>query len=396
LLLIASESGNSDVISALLKNGIQPQLLESDVTAQDLAWKDHHYDAIFELLKANSPYPLNFEISDCSDELNDFVKYNEELHNIVKDSNVEKIKEIMIKIPNQRYFYNTKNESLLKVALESKVFDMYAYLLSNNLLFGPHEDLASLFENFNASEKETLKIIHSKYYHPESHINAIMSNSYMHHDGSSEKNLFKLVLKAYNKLNDDQTLQTILKTVAATKMFQVIFDFDSDSGSGMLHTPVRGANGTKFISGRINIAAKKLLNESTEKEVYGTIAHEFCHYAILATYNNKYNPFSDDDHDAKERFANISKECEQEKDQEPIIGSVFKNYKSEFIPSELIVRPAEMMAVYSYEPDILKEKIMNYKILFKYFKNQIIKDMKEALIIIESRLYYHHVYSKLI
>jgi hypothetical protein len=282
--------------------------------------------------------------------------------------------------------------------LESKKLHAYEYLLSKNLLFGPHEDLSTLYDNLNSTESETLRGIHFNYTgsNPKSHVNVIMANSYAQYDGSSEINSFNLMLKAYNKLNENYRLSTILKTVAATKMFRVIFDFNSDDKHSMCYIPVFGAKGTLFVSGKIYIGAKKLLDKNTEHEVYGNIAHEFCHYAMQVAYNNKSNPYNVDDDNAIENFAIISKTVEQIKDKEPIIRSVFNDYVTEFIPSELIVRPAEIIAVNICKPDILMELISSYEILFEHFDEFVIPAMKEAIALNERRFifFYNHVYGK--
>ena len=75
LLLLASESGNEKPIETLLKYGIEPQLNlpTGKVTAQDLAWKGRHSNVMLKLFQANLPFPPQFDINECSEELKQFI-----------------------------------------------------------------------------------------------------------------------------------------------------------------------------------------------------------------------------------------------------------------------------------------------------------------------------------
>lgn len=393
LLLIACESGNSKAVNALLKIGIYSELPESDITAQNLAFNGGHYDVVLMLLKANLAFPSNFDIISCSDELKDFTKHNEKLHKCVLNNNIDEVRELLANTINQKHYYNRKNESLLKIALESKLFDILEFLFSEQLLFGPHENVATEIENFNESEKKIIENIlapATPSLLTENHINIIMSNSHFCESEICKKYQYKLILKAFCQLNQNSDLKTILKTVAATKIFQVIFDFNADSDSRIYSNNFFGANGTTFVSGRIYIAAKKLLDLSTEQEVYGTIAHEFCHYALQATYMNKYNPYNYDDYNAKEYFQKISEKCEQKEVEESTISSVFINYNQEDILPELVVRPAEIIATYIHEPDLLKKIEEMYKELFICFTKLLVPAMEKAQIEIGEK----HIYGE--
>jgi len=76
LLLLACESGNEKPIEALLKYEIEPQanLQAAEITAQGLAWQGRHSNVLLKLFQSNLPFPPQFDIIECSEELKRFIE----------------------------------------------------------------------------------------------------------------------------------------------------------------------------------------------------------------------------------------------------------------------------------------------------------------------------------
>jgi len=397
LLLLASESGNVKPIEALLKYGINPQVIlqAGEVTAQGLTWLNFHSDVLLKLLQANLPFPADIDINECSEELKRFIETGQEFHKMIKEENKVKLDEIIKQNPNLRYFYNLSNKSALKAALDLKLIDIYDLLISKNLPFAPHEDIDEIWEQFNKSEKIKLRNINFKYLKdiPEKHINILMFNTSLSHDEKDEEGKMKMILRAYKALNADPRLNIVLKIVAATKVFKIIFDFNRDSAYRIDPTTGPWTKGIFYFSGRIIVGAKQLLNQETERDTFSVMIHELCHYAVLAVYQNQSDPFKANDQEAKEEFARIAELCKVNIEDEPVIQSVFDDYPEEHQPSELIVRPPQLIALYSKEPELLQEVIDTFNELFDYYLNVVVPAMERALPEIEGRLAYKPTYN---
>jgi len=392
LLLLASESGNTKPIEALLKYGIEPQinLPAEELTAQDLAWQGRHSYVLLQLLKANLPFPSQIDINGCSVDLKRFIETCQEVHKLIEEQNKDRLAEMLRQHPNLRYFYDLSNKSALKAALDVKLIDMYEFLISKNLSFGPHEDTDEIWQQFERPDKIKLRNINFKYLKdiPEKHINVLMFNTSLSHDEPDEDGKRELILRAYRALNTDPRLKIILKIVAATKIFKIIFDFHRDSTYIIDPSTGPWTKGIFYFSGRIIVGAKQLLDPETEHDTFGVLIHELCHYAMLTVYQNQSDPFSANDQEAKEEFERISELCKENMEEEPVIQSVFDDYPEEHQPSELIVRPPHLIALYGYMPGILEEISRTFNELFDHYLNVVVPAMERALPYIEGRLAY--------
>ncbi|KAL7014726.1 hypothetical protein ACKWTF_016092 [Chironomus riparius] len=393
LLLLASESGNAKPIENLLKYGIESQLMLQDgvvVAAQSLAWHGRHFDVLLKLLQVNLTFPLEMDINECSEELKQFIETSQEFHKMIQDQNKVKLDEIYKQLPNLRYFFNLVNNSAFKTSLDLKLFDIYEFLISKNLSFAPHEDVEEIWEQFTKSEKIMLRSVNLKYLKdiPEKHINVLMFNTSLSHDEIDEEGKKKLIMRAYKALNSDPRLKIILKVVAAMKIFHIIFDFDRDSTCRIDPVTSSRTKGIFYFSGRIIIGAKQLLDQETENETFSVLIHELCHYAVLAVYQNQSDPFAANDQAGKEEFTRIVELCQENVNEEPIIQSVFDDYPAEHQASELIVRPAQLIALYNHEPEILQEISESFGPLFDYFERILLPAMERALPEIQGRLVY--------
>ncbi|XP_070501248.1 uncharacterized protein [Chironomus tepperi] len=399
LLLLACESGHIEHIEILLLYGLESQLPENDITAQNLALKNQHFEILLKLLEANFKFPESIDKNQCPEGINKFIVASEEFHEAIKANNLQKLQFFLEIYPKLRHFYNFSNESAMKVAVDYKQMKVYELLVAKNLSFGPHEDTDKIWNSLTITDREDLHDIHIKYLKdmPEKHINILMANTSFSHDEIDEENRRSLVFRAYQTLNDDPRIKIILKVVAATKIFHIVFDFYRDSTYRIDPTTSAGTTGTFYFTGRVLIGAKQLLSPETQHETFGTLAHELCHYAVYVIFENKANPYPAHDKDAQKNFQNILDICAQNKDKEEVIKNVYEFYRKSEQPSELIVRPAHLIALYRQDPEKLKEISEIFQDLFDYYEKIVIPAMEKALPDIETRLAYKpaYIYNKL-
>ncbi|XP_070504255.1 uncharacterized protein [Chironomus tepperi] len=216
-------------------------------------------------------------------------------------------------------------------------------------------------------------------YHADQHINLIMSKSFCSHDVHEDESTREHVLNAYKFLSSTPMLSVILMIVASSTKVKSVFDFNRDSVHVADPTVRSNTKGMFYLSGRVIIGAKQLLNESTKSEVYATLAHEFCHYAMDLTYGNFAKPYAKNDNKTKQEFEEISQKCQAHPGVEEYIDIVFEDYPPEMHHAELIVRVPHLIALYSDEPERLMEVRQTFIELFKFFETKILKEMQEAL-----------------
>jgi len=395
LQLLAAESGNVKPIDAFLKYGLDSQLPERNITAQSLALQGGYSDVLLKLFQGNLPFLPLMNVDKCSEELKKFIEMCEDVHRLIKARNASRLDEILRQNPNLKYFYNLMNESALKTAVTHGSFKIYKFLLEKNLCFAPHEDTDEIFAALNPTDKEDLHKVHIECCKdlPEKHINILMHNTSVTHDETDEQKRLELVRQAYRTLNKDPRLKIILQIVAAVKLFHIVFDFCRDSTFTIDPTTSTSTTGIFYFSGRILIAAKQLLDRKTQHETFGALAHELCHFALHEVFENKSNPFKKSDYAAERNFRRILDICKRNKDKDEVINNVFKCYGISAQPSELVVRPAHLIAMHLHQPWILSQKIKLFPELFEFYMEVIIPAMKSALPNIDAKLAYKPAYT---
>ena len=388
LLFIAAEQGYANVVYSLLQLGISAEIPEIDVNPQILAWNNRHFDVLLMLLQENLTYPSSFNKDDCPKELKDFVEITNRLHENIIEKNEEKIKEIIQLHPNLRYFYNTNNESAPKIALVNNLIEVYVILITNKIFFGPHENTEEIMHNLNYDDRRKIREIHFKELQdlPEKHINILVAHTFVGHDSYDVKKKLNLVIRAFRFLNDIPGIKEILLVTAASKKFCIIFDFNRDSVQLMDPTVGSETAGLFYLSGRIYIGAKQLLDPTTEAYAFATLAHELCHFAVYLTYHNDANPYKKNDNKMMQEVEEISVLCEQQKEVDDVIYLVYECYSKEQQHAELIVRIPHLLALYHNQPEKIKELRIIFEKLFNLYEKKVVPDMNQAIPLIESRL----------
>jgi len=359
-----------------------------DTNAQTLAWKGRHFETIWELLKYNHRFPDGIDINECPENIKEFNQISQDLNGAMILRNDTKVLEILSKNPGMKHFYNLDNESVLAFALRNKLFDMYSLLISNsNVRFGPHEKFSKIKDSMRQSDKKILREIHYKKSKllPDNHMHLLLLNSRLGHDTTDTEKKFEIIQKAFEILNENPFIQVILMVVAASRNFQIIFDFNCDSVEVMDPTSNDTTRGLFYPTGRIYVAAKKLLDERAKYDALGTLVHELCHYAVNVVYKNSAKPYYSRDDHVKNKIEEVFVDCKKNCGKEEIIDLVHQCYPHHMQHAELIVRAPHLIMLYWNQPNKFDEIRTIFIKLFDIFENKVIPEMKKALPSIETK-----------
>lgn len=383
LLFIAAEAGNTETVKFFMQI-LNLNLIVNDKTAIDLAWENKHYETVVALLKANSRFPSNFKYSKYDPtlpvSLKRFAITAQKIHGAIQKKNIREILDIIRETPGLRYFFNHKNVSALAAAIMRKDFLIYQFLIERNILLGPCEIFNDLLEKLTAKEREDLAEINDRNLKPiaEKHLMTLLSNTDVGFDDELSHTRLAHVFKALQKLNAIKDIKILLEYVAATRKFQLIFDFNRDHIQHLDPRSKNTTNGVFYFNGRIYIAALYLLDVKRFNEVLGVIAHEICHFVMLHIYENQGRPYTKDSESDKSDFQMILTICFALKSSEPIIDCV-ERYEEQQWHAELIVRGPHIIAHYCDDPERLQELHEIFPELMRYYFDKCLPKIEEKL-----------------
>jgi predicted SprT family Zn-dependent metalloprotease len=187
-----------------------------------------------------------------------------------------------------------------------------------------------------------------------------------------------LVYDALTRLNSIDDVNILLKIVAASRNFQLMFDFNREHVNFIDPKCEGYATGQFEINGRICIGAFHLLSPNRAHEVLGVIAHEFCHFAMFKVFQNMAKPFQSTDQERKEEFERILESCKEVKDRENIVKLVF-DYDEEQQAAELIVRVPHALAHYIDQPEGFEKFEENFQDLTTFYTEKCLPILREKL-----------------
>ncbi|XP_064455082.1 uncharacterized protein LOC135366343 [Ornithodoros turicata] len=191
------------------------------------------------------------------------------------------------------------------------------------------------------------------------------------------------ITKYYEALQKIATVDTILQVAATTSWLNVIFDFQSeDLGCIMSHIRGTARGVTLSREESIYLGAKR-----EERDLLGTMAHEFCHFALNLVYGNNGKPYKRDGEERRVRYQHILGKIKSRKHGlHDMIQRAFQNSSVE--EQELIVRIPHMLAMQSERCGTsttegvvgatLGENLLQNQVLelFEYYKDFVIPDME--------------------
>ncbi|XP_070493647.1 uncharacterized protein [Chironomus tepperi] len=389
LLLLAAEIGNTEIVNILLKLKMKTCSMDNKVSAQSMAFDNKHFDVLYILLQNNLTFPQSFESSECTGKLKEFCDVTEDVHKLISSNEKDKLEEILNQHQNLRHFFNFSNKSALMISLECKSFEVFDLLLSKKLRFGSHEDPAEYYEKINDYDiQRQIRDIQNKYSQPflEKHIHTLVANSTACFDETEVKDKHDTVKRAFELLSQNIFTKIILQIVAASKNFKIVFDFNREAANVLDPTADETTQGVCYISGKMYIGAKQLLDPATEHETLAVLIHELCHFVMIQVYKNQANPYTKDDKKTMTEFEEISTICKENLEAEEIIGLVYNCYPEEDFHAELIVRVVHLLAFYRNLPEKLVEVRTKFIKLFEFYEKKIVSELQQALPEIES----HH------
>ncbi|XP_070505237.1 uncharacterized protein [Chironomus tepperi] len=389
LLQLAAETGNTEIVNILLKLKMKTCSMDNKIDAQSMAFNNKHFDVLYILLQNNLTFPQSFESSECTGKLKEFCDVTEDVHKLISSNEKDKLEEILNQHQNLRHFFNFSNKSALMISLESKSFEVFDLLLSKKLRFGSNEDPADYYEKLDDYDiQRQIRDIQNKYSQPflEKHIHTLVANSTACFDETEVKDKLDTVKRAFELLSQNIFTKIILQIVAASKNFKIVFDFNREAVNVLDPTATEFTQGVCYISGKMYIGAKQLLDPATEHETLAVLIHELCHFVMIQVYKNHANPYTKDDKKTMTEFEEISRICEENSEAEEIIGLVYNCYPEEDFHAELIVRVVHLLAFYRNLPEKLAQVRTKFIKLFEFYENKVVPELQQALPEIES----HH------
>lgn len=221
LLMLAALSGNTGVVSLLVKIGVDKNYEVRGETAASLAWKNKKFEALLVLLKFDARYPRDFKNEleerweEVPKELKKFVGTIEAFHLSVSRNESAECEKILQTFPNVFHFYNTQNQSAALTALKNDAWN-YEELIKLGIYVGFHEK----FEGFVTTDEKDNKHLSGK------NLITLMSKSYVGYSTSYEEKKRKVahILRCYSLLYQIEQVRPIL-TIVVSHPIKIIFDF---------------------------------------------------------------------------------------------------------------------------------------------------------------------------
>lgn len=165
LLMYAAECSCLPAIKFFIKSGFDVTYQIKSQHPVDFVNKknnEKYSEVVLELLKANSPFPKDFNVDGVSQELKDFTNLMAVMHKAIKDKNIKKIKEIVEKHKQLNNFYlhifglPSKNISAYRAAEALNFRDVLRVFYEKNVFPAPFED----FYDLNFLKKPFIQLIY--------------------------------------------------------------------------------------------------------------------------------------------------------------------------------------------------------------------------------------------
>lgn len=381
--MISAESGWEDLVVAFLDMGFDVNSTVGPYSAASLAYDNGHYDTLLTLFNANSKFPEYFDPEICEhDGLTQFDGMMTEFHNYILAQDTENLQKIIEDQPDLKYYFKNGGNSAAFETINKVLFKSYELLLTQNISLSPDESFEEAIAALTDEQKEQLRLIHERHSValPNNHLMIIHGSLFIGHDvvEADQDERLGIAQEAINFLDEIPPIHSILKLIARAGGFKIILDFNREHIQFMNPSSSSTTRGLYCTTFHIYIAAKNLTDNTKKYQVYGTIAHEMCHFAMDLVYNNACIPYKDADKKTigKEYFE-ILFQCRAITTEE-IVGLVW-NYDNKFQFAELIVRVPHMIAFYADDQVTLNVRREEYKSLFNFYETRVWPDIVKKI-----------------
>lgn len=387
LLMKASKLGNLEAVKFLIEIGLNSSLKdESGLTATDYAVLNDRIDCLYELLNADSPWPAEFIGSEkfetmektMKDKIAEIIRQQESLHESIRKGENDKLEKFVKENPKYKFAYDENNQCALTTALVAKQAWIYSFLRSKGFAAG--YDRSKYMKVFRGLDKETQALIgkeNKKYFKKtlKNHIMELLSKSKL--GFGTESNFSDKLIDYFEKLDAISEISPILEIAASHEDTDIVFDFKLKHVKDLNPILSEGTKGVTYHTGHILISAGR-----SDPEVLATIAHELTHWSMQLVYNDKCRPFFGPDDDCrKPQIEKIAREYNSyaKKSKSDVISAVYTNYPPEKYVNELIVRVPHLLALHVNEPKIIEQLKVEFKELFDFFNDIVLKDIRQEL-----------------
>lgn len=325
---------------------------------------------ILELLNANSQFPkkiFNFKFEKVPKEVQKFIDICESMHRAVEHHDTKNLNKIIKEFPHLRFFYDRFNESVLIYALKRQRIDALD-VIKDKLSIRHDESLSEIFYEFSIPDlEEEINSSTNKLPHPQ--ILLLIAKSRLQNARNPQK-CWSAIYDAFLILNEVDSCSKILKITSIWKQLRINFDFSKEKFSN-------------FISPGTVIIGAKNMDIANKFEVIGSIAHELNHLAIQIIFMNKLNPFPMGESAVKLKFIqvckNIEEICKENPGCEVIVKRVFDSYNKITQPSELIVRPMQIVMHYYESAAKINKNQRIFNELFNYFVEVVLPELEKTI-----------------
>lgn len=325
---------------------------------------------ILELLNANSQFPkkiFNFKFEKVPKEVQKFIDICESMHRAVEHHDTKNLNKIIKEFPHLRFFYDRFNESVLIYALKRQRIEALD-VIKDKLSIRHDESLSEIFYEFSIPDLED-EIDSSTNKLPQPQILLLIAKSRLQNARNPQK-CWSAIYDAFLILNEVDSCSKILKITSIWKQLRINFDFSKEKFSN-------------FVSPGTVIIGAKNMEIANKFEVIGSIAHELNHLAIQITFMNKLNPFPMGESAAKLKFTQISKNieevCKENPECEVIVKCVFDSYNKIAQPSELIVRPMQIVMHYYESAAKINKNQRIFNELFNYYEEVVLPELERTI-----------------
>lgn len=319
-----------------------------------------------------------------------------DLHNNIDDDDYTGVKKCIDELPVNEIHAYMNDQSAVGYALRMFRPEIYKLLLLNGFRLGSHEDFYVIM---NGDGKElTGKRKHHKnkifeihqncaFESKDNYVMRLWEKCKLHHETPNEKRreFFNEIMTALKKINEIEQLSVFLQILALCPQLTIIFDFSQESVHAINPNKSKNVLGsTHPDSSCIIIGAKLLLKKEYCYEVYGTIAHEFCHFTLNFVFENNCKPYKENDEEAKTKFTSIVEDYSKRKITEEIVQLAFQ--KDSKIHSELIVRIPHLMVLFKGYEEKIQQLRIDFKELFDFFELNLLPKLIDRLYLMKIEL----------
>jgi hypothetical protein len=306
-----------------------------------------------------------------------------QLHFSVGRYDFEAVEEIIDELCTDDYAYDEKGQSVVAKSLEVACPEIYDILIESKFKLGPHENFTDFMKKHKTSSKHKFFEVHRKkaIKSDQEYLMVLLTKCKLHFTTSKEKidGNFGKIMRALIELNQIPTVSTMLKLISLCERLEIIFDFDRESVDGIDPKKTEDVLGSNHVEEFCITIGGKLLDDGNCFEVYGTMAHEFCHYALKMAHDNQCKPYAIGDYKSARKFQEIVEKCKFRMNLEEVVFWVFEDESEAFKQhAELIVRVPHILARYKKTLEKVENARKNFPDLFNYFETQVITSFDQT------------------